>query len=325
MTRALSLLTLAAVAATSLVLAASASAQRSGVRIGLADQSPAMFSDPAYRALNLRLTRYFVASDVARNSSERNRASDFVRTARARGVSTLVHISTTDLRARRGRRVSVRQYRRDIGRIVAFFRRLGVREFGAWNEVNHKTQETHNSPGHAAAYFKEMYRAVKRRCGSCTVVGLDVLDQAGVERYIRSFYARLSSRWRQRLRIVGIHNYSDVNRSRTRGTRSIVRTVRRYNRRTRFWWTETGALASFGGSFPYSEARQAARMRNMFTYARRLRSSGLDRVYSYNWFGIEEGAGCGRSCRFDAGVVRPDGTPRPAYEVFRSRLRSFSR
>ena len=325
MSRAIALVSLAAVAATSLVLAAGASAQRSSVRIGLADQSPAMFSDPAYRALHLRRTRYFVASDVMRNSSERARAEEFVRTARARGVSTLVHLSTTDLRERRGRLVSTRRYRRDVGRIVAFFRRLGVREFGAWNEVNHKTQETHNRPGHAAAYFKDMYRAVKRRCGSCSVVGLDVLDQAGVERYIRGVYARLSASWRRRLTIVGIHNYSDVNRSRTRGTRSIVRTVRRYNRRTRFWWTETGALASFRGSFPYSESRQASRMRNMFAYARRMRATGLDRVYSYNWFGIEDGADCGRSCRFDAGLVRADGTTRPAYDVFRSRLRSFRR
>ena len=125
-----------------------------------------------------------------------------------------------------------------------------------------------------------MYRAVKRRCRTCAVVGLDILDQAGSDRYIRSFYARLSSTWRKRLTVVGIHNYSDVNRSRSRGTKKIIDTVRRYNKRTKFWFTETGALASFGRSFPYSERRQASRMRNMFTYASRYKRFGVERMAS---------------------------------------------
>jgi len=100
--------------------------------------------------------------------------------------------------------------------------------------------------------------------------------------------------------------------------------VRRYNKRTRFWFTETGALASFRRSFPYSEARQAARMKNMFTYASRFRSRGVQRVYSYNFFGIENG-GCGTRCRFDAGLVDPDGTPRPVFSVFKSKAANYSR
>jgi hypothetical protein len=101
--------------------------------------------------------------------------------------------------------------------------------------------------------------------------------------------------------------------------------VRRYNRRTDFWFTETGAVASFGGSFPYSESRQASRIRNMFKYASRYRKSGVARVYSYNWFGIETGSGCGVTCRFDAGLVGPDGRVRPVYNAFRARLSSYSR
>ena len=177
-----------------------------------------------------------------------------------------------------------------------------MRDFGAWNEVNHKTQETWDHPGHAASYFKSMYRAVRKRCRSCAVVGLDILDQTGVERYIRSFYRRLSPTWRKRLTVVGIHNYSDVNRNRSSGTSRIIRAVRRYNRRAKFWFTETGALASFGRAFRYSESRQASRMKNMFSFASRYRTRGVQRVYSYNFFGIENG-GCGSTCRFDAGLV----------------------
>jgi len=292
-----------------------------------------MFASPHFQALTIKRTRYFVASDVMRDASERARARAFVVAARSKGVSVLLHVSSTDLRQKRGPVVSTTTYRRDAGRLVAYFRALGVRDFGAWNEVNHKTQETWNRVGNAVSYYKSMYSAVRKRCKSCAIVGLDVLDQAGVDRYIRSFYARLSSTWRRRLTTVGIHNYSDVNRNRSTGTSLIIRAVRRYNRNTRFWFTETGALASFGRSFPYSEARQAARIRNMFTFATRYRRQGVQRVYSYNWAGIENGA-CATTCRFDAGLVDPApasppaygiGTPRPVYNVFRSKLKDFSR
>ena len=55
------------------------------------------------------------------------------------------------------------------------------------------------------------------------------------------------------------------------------------------------------------------------------KDSGVARVYSYNWFGIETGTGCGVRCRFNAGLVSPGGSPRPAYETFRAKLRSYSR
>ncbi len=160
---------------------------RSAIRVGVADQSPAMFDSPHFQQLKVKRTRYFVPSDVMQDASERARARKFVLAARRNGVSTLLHISTTDLREKRGPVVSTTKYRRDVGRIVAYFRKLGVRDFGAWNEVNHKTQETWNRIGNAVSYYKSMYQAVKRRCRTCAVVGLDILDQAGADRYIRSF------------------------------------------------------------------------------------------------------------------------------------------
>jgi hypothetical protein len=258
------------------------------------------------------------------DATERAKAAAFVLAARRAGVSVLLHISTTDLRKKRGPLVSTTKYRRDVGRIVAYFRALGVRDFGAWNEVNHASQETYNHVGHAVSYFKSMYSTVRRRCRTCAVVGLDVLDQTGVDRYIRQFNARLSRTWRTRLKVVGIHNYSDVNRNRSTGTRKIITTARRYNRRVKFWFTETGALASFGRSFAYSEPRQASRIKNMFSFASRYRTRGVQRVYSYNFFGVATPA-CGRSCPFDAGLLRVGGTPRPVFATFKKKLASYSR
>jgi len=307
-----------------LVPAAPASA-KSSIRVGIADQSPAMFDNPSFQELKIKRTRYFVPGDIMRDEAELEKATAFVTAARSAGVSTLIHISTSDLRDKRGPIVSPSRYRTDVTKLVVHFRRLGVKDFGAWNEVNHKTQETWNRVGNAVSYYKSMYTAVRQRCTSCNVVGLDMLDQAGSDRYIRSFYARLSRMWRTRLKVVGIHNYSDINRNRSRGTAKIINTARRYNKRTKFWFTETGALASFGRSFPYSESRQASRMRNMFTYASRYKRLGVERVYSYNFFGIETGASCGSRCQFDAGLVAADGTPRPVFTVFKQKLAAFSR
>ena len=313
-----------ALLAASILLPAASASARSSVRVGIGDQSPAMFASSNFQKLGIRRTRYFVPADVMRDGAERARATDFVNAARGAGVSVLLHVSTSDLRPNRGPVVSKSRYKTDAKRLVTYFRGLGVRDFGAWNEVNHKTQETYNRVSYAVSYFKSMYRAVRARCRSCSVVGLDVLDQGGVDRYMRSFYRKLSRTWRARLKVVGIHNYADVNRRRTSGTRTIIKTARSYNRKTKFWFTETGALAGFHGSFRYSESRQASRIRNMFNLASRFRRQGVQRVYSYNWFGIENG-GCANNCRFDAGLVDPNGSRRPVYKVFATKLRSYSR
>ena len=304
---------------------AAPAAAKSSIRVGVADQSPAMFESPAYQQLKMKRTRYFVPADVMQDDEELAKATAFVTAARGAGVSTLLHVSTADLRSKRGKVVSTTSYRRDVGKLVSHFRKLGVRDFGAWNEVNHKTQETWNRVGNAVSYYKSMYTAVKKRCKSCAVVGLDMLDQAGADRYMRSFYARLSRTWRTRLKVVGIHNYSDVNRGRSTGTAKIINTARRYNKRTKFWFTETGALASFQRSFPYSESRQASRIKNMFTFATRFKRKGVERVYSYNFYGINNDTSCGRTCQFDAGLVDPDGTPRPVFRTFKQRATVFSR
>jgi hypothetical protein len=99
----------------------------------------------------------------------------------------------------------------------------------------------------------------------------------------------------------------------------MIRQSRAFNKRSRFWFTETGGLVKFGRNFPCSTTRAANRLKNMFTLARTYRSSGVERVYIYNF----TGAGC--DARFDAGLVNPDGTPRPGYTYVRSALTNYLR
>ena len=292
---------------------------RVNVRIGIGDQQIGIFEQPYFRAARFKRVRYFIPWNVMTNRGSRLAARWYVTRARQTGHRVFLHLSSHDLRIKQAKLPSVRRYQSRVRRLVRYFRGLGVKEFGAWNEANHASQPTYRSPRAAARYFRVLYRTVKRRCRSCTVVALDVLDQRGVERYMRRFYRALSPRYRRRATVVGIHNYGDVNRRRTRFTRNIIRTARRYNGRTRFWFTETGAIVKFGRSFPCNTTRAANRLRQMFRLARRFRRRGVRRVYVYNW----TGAGCG--ARFDAGLVAPNGVPRRGYWYLRRAMRQYRR
>ncbi len=316
MPRKLTLLPLAAL----LALAPSGAAQaRIPIRVGISDQQVAMFGQPAFQRAKFKHVRYFVRWDVMSQADPRARARAYVLKARASHIQVLLHLSTEDFRIRRGHLPTVKQYRAQVKRMVPYFRRLGVRDFGAWNEANHASQPTYRSPTRAADFFVALYRAVKGRCKSCGVVALDVLDQPGVERYMRSFFRRLSPTYRRRATVIGLHNYGDVNRKRTRYTASMIRTAHHYNPRARIWLTETGGIVKFGRSFPYSLSRASHRLSTMFSIAKRFRHSRVERVYVYNWTGAAPGA------RFDAGLTEPDGTPRPGYRYLRSKLSGYLR
>jgi hypothetical protein len=289
-----------------------------GVRVGIGDQHVSIFDDPLFQARKFKRVRYFIPWNAMDDETDRLAARAYVQRARKDGFDVLLHISTDDLRIKRAHLPSVAAYRSQMHRLVPYFRALGVREFGTWNEANHASQPTYRSPTRAADFFVEMYRAVKPRCSFCTVVALDVLDQTGVERYMRTFYRHLSSTYRRRATVVGIHNYGDVNRGRTTFTRSIIRQAHSFNRRTRFWFTETGGIVNFGSNFPCSETRASNRLRNMFALARRYRTSGVDRLYVFSW----TGPGC--DARFDAGLIGPNG-PRPGYAYLRNALPNYLR
>jgi hypothetical protein len=301
-----------------LALPATAGAQID-VRVGIGDQQASMFDQAAFQRAKFKRVRYFVPWNVMSDEDERLAARRYVQRARQDGIQVFLHISSDDLRIKRARLPSRTEFRRQVRRLVPYFRGLGVRDFGAWNEVNHASQPTYRSATRAAEFFIETYQAVKPRCSFCAVVALDVLDQPGVERYMRSWYRRLDSTYRSRATIVGIHNYGDVNRQRTTFTRNIIRQARDFNRQTRFWFTETGGLVKFGRGFPCSETRARNRLRNMFSLARTYRTSGVERLYVYNW----SGAGC--DARFDAGLVGPDGEPRPGYDYLRQALPNYLR
>lgn len=294
------------------------------VAVGIGDQGESIFGDSSFKALGVKKVRYFIKWDATKRPEELAQADRYVANAKANGAQVLMHVSTNDLGIKTAKLPSVKQYSSAVKKLIDRYKPQGVRTWGAFNEANHASQPTWNNPKRAAQFYLEL----KKICKGCTIVGLDVLDQKGVERYIQRFYAALSSSQRSGLKIVGIHNYSDTNRNRDTGTRAILKTVKKYNKRTQFWLTETGGVAKFGKSFPCNpasassvkkaEAKQAKSVKFMFTLTKRFKAD-IKRLYIYNYTGADcEG-------RFDAGLVRRDGTHRPAYNEVKRQMKNFKR
>jgi hypothetical protein len=306
-------LTITVLALVAMMAVPAAADAATNVRIGIGDQNASMFAHPDFKAAKVKRVRYFIRWDAIRHPSDLAAADAYVAAARRAKVSVLMHISSDNLNRKKARLPKLSRYKSDVTRLIKRYRAKGVKEWGARNEANHDSQATYKSPKRAADEFK----TVRRACKGCTVIALDVLDQAGVERYMRRFYSALGS-YRKYAKIVGIHNYSDVNRKRTRGTKSIIKTAKRYNRNSQFWLTETGGVVNFGGAFPYNESRAASRLSYLFKTTKQLRRD-IKRVYVYNWTGAPRGA------RFDAGLTNSDGSARPALAVFKKQIKSFLR
>ena len=296
-----------------LFMVPAAASAKTHVAVGLGDQHASTFAAPAFRALHVKKARYFIRWDAAKVPSALAAADDYVRAANAAHVRVLLHISTNNFAHGRAKLPSTSSYRKWVGRLVRHYKQLGVHEFGVWNEENHVSQPTYKNARRAAGF----YRVMRQVCHHCTIVALDVLDQRGVQGYISRWFRALPRSYRHRKIYVGIHNYSDTNRRRSRGTSAIIRATRRYNRHAKFWLTETGGVVKFGGAWPCNEQRAANRIAYMFKLARKFRSR-ITRLYAFSW--------TGNNCQgFDAGLVRADGSTRPGYRTFKSKARSFTR
>jgi hypothetical protein len=306
-----------------LLLAVPTSAMaKTHVAVGIGDQNYKMFTDANWKALKLKKARVFVEWSTIDDASELAKADQYVAAANAAGVSVLMHISVEHINSTpRGALPSVADYKDKVGRLVAHFRAQGVKDWGVWNEANHSSQPTQKNPRRAADFYKA-FKAFP--CKDCKIVALDVLDQKGVEKYIASWLKAAGSAG-QNAKIIGIHNYSQVNRRITAkkasdtypGTARIIKAVRKKNSKAKFWYTETGGLAQFGGSFPCDKKRQADRTKFMFDMLKTY-DKDVERLYAYNWYG----AGC---VKFDAGLVEEDGTPRSAYTAFKKGLKNTTR
>jgi hypothetical protein len=297
------------------ILAAPAQAN---FRVGIADQNAAMFDNPHFQALEVKRIRYLVPIDWYKRDFQVAEITHFMNRAQADGAEVLVHFTAKRgcytngrySRSRKCRAPNVRTFKKSFKRFRAAFPAADT--FGVWNEGNHVSQPTFRKPALAARYFL----AARAACRSCDIVAADVLDIPNMESWLRTFLRASKGK----ARIFGLHNYGDVNRLRTSGTRRMLRTVP-----GQVWLTETGGILKFLPSFKRSQKRQANRTKYMFRLVAQYDSrrsgmrSRITRLYNYQWTGVK------RSSRFDAGLVNPNGSPRKAYRTFKRFAKPYAR
>jgi hypothetical protein len=307
MTRLLACL-LAAVAVAGCSLAAAPEKSDAAVLVGIGEQDASMFTDPLFTDLGVRRARYFPSWNVALKPQERVWMDQWITQARNTGTEPLISFfaSLGSACPRRPCKLpTVRQFTRAF---KAFRKRWpDVRVISPWNEANHRSQPTFKHPKRAAQY----YNVVRKYCKRCTIVAADVIDEVNMERWLKVF-----KRTAKKPRIWGLHNYRDTNKrkgQRLGGTRRLLKAVK-----GDIWLTETGGIVKFvlpnrHTLFPYSEPRANTATKRMFRLARRYRGR-IKRLYIYHW------KQPGGDNRFDAGLVRRDGSPRPAYATVRNQL-----
>jgi hypothetical protein len=263
--------------------------------VGIGEQNSPMFADKRFRDLGIEHARLVVPYDAAARPDERKLVDAWLAGAKAAGAEPFITFGHS--RAVPKKLPTVAEFRAAFD---AFHKRWpDVEDYAPWNEINHVSQPTARSPQRAAQY----YNVVKARCSDCTVLAGDVLDQAGMVRYVKQYQRHLAGE----PEIWGLHNYADTNRFRTSGLRDLLRAVK-----GDVWLTETGGIVKFGRSFPRDE-RRAARS---ITFALKLARDNerVKRVYLYNWTGARPDA------RFDSGLIASDGTARPGYDTLKAAL-----
>ncbi len=289
----LTLLVLAAIAASGPLPAVA------GPVTGISDNSPEMLDAPAFRAVNIDAVRIVVPWDA-----EDRKGRWFWSFARAQAVGADVLVAFDHAEGDRcpGAPCVLPSVERYEQAVAAFLRaHPSVRTITAWNEPNHASQPTAQSPAAAAAY----HDAARRTCPTCTVVAGDFLDGASMATYLAAYKSALVTTpdvW-------GLHNYHDATYFQSSGVDTLLRATT-----GPIWLTETGgivSLTSSASSLPYDERRAADGV--SWVYQLADRRPRIARAYFYQWQGdLANG--------FDSGLVGYDGTPRPGYYVVRARV-----
>jgi hypothetical protein len=278
---------------------------------GIGDEQPEMFGNPLWTQLHTKIARYIAPYDAATRPFSLNKAKVWIHDAETKHQQVLVafyHSEYTPTKL-----PSVALYKKDVQKFIKLFPR--VKQYQAWDESNRgNVPHSFSSPSAAAA--AQYYQALIRVCSGCTVLGLDVLDQANITptlRYISEFKREIVKLRTVMPKIWGLHNYSDINRLESVRTHELVNALG-----GQVWLTETGGLVQFEPGFPNKHGsgltRAAKVLKFMFNVAASIPQ--IKRLYIYDWTGGVN------STRFDAGLMNAHDEPRAGYVVVCKQLRA---
>ena len=324
------------------LLAAPISSASAAPTVGISDNRPAMLADPLFKRLGTKQVRLVVsynAVSAGRRGDDEisSRVAPYLAAAAKRGIDVHVafehargdaQVCEDNRRPPQCRLPSVAAYKAEVTKFLRTFET--VDSITAWNESNHSTQPTYRDPKRTGKFARAAEQACRAVGRKCTVVALDILDSANdpeakdlnYSRTVR-FVRKARAAYGGTPKVCGIHNYADVNRFRTDGTRTVSKALRC----KKIWLTETGGLFNFAsfwsketkrvGKCSTAAACQAKAVKYLF--AKTIKAAkNIERVYVYNFYAGDDG-------RFDAGIVdgmgdKPGGKPRPAYRIVKRHI-----
>ena len=271
---------------------------------GIGDEQPEMFGNPLWTQLHMKIVRYIAPYDAATRPYSLDKAKVWIQDAEAKHEQILVafyHSEYTPTKL-----PSVALYKKDVQKFIKLFPR--VKQYQAWDESN-RGNVAHSFSSPSASATAQYYQQLIRVCDGCTVLGLDVLDQANITptlRYISEFKREIVKLRTVMPKIWGLHNYSDINRLESVRTHELVNAFG-----GQVWLTETGGLVQFEPTFPNKHGAGLTRAANALKYMFSLAASQpqIKRLYIYDWTGGLN------STRFDAGLMNAHDQPRPGYVV----------
>ena len=286
--------------------------------VGVADQSPSVFTDQFFEQLAPTRTRYITAIDSV--FKQRAAVDAWMDAAAAADMEVVVAFNPPQAmrcpnigRAKGCRPISAAAFRRAFRAFHARYPQ--VRIFQPWNEVNNLTQPTARFPTAVVTY----YQIVKANCRGCIVLGADIQDLPNMASYSAAVLRAFRDRHVPVPRVWGLHNYTDTNRFVKDRNSSMRRAARILP--GKIWLTETAGLFRFQPqnarqSFRPDLARQKRAMTAIFKQANLYRRK-IDRVYLYQWFASSP------TNRWDSGVLDAHGLPRPVFDVLLANRTKF--
>jgi hypothetical protein len=297
-------------------------AQSGAVIVGIGDQKAAAFSDPLFQSLGVKRTRLITPWNSI--SASPDRLDQWVKAARAAKLEMVIAFNPESGSQCPASPCVLPSTKAFTAAFKAFRKKYpDIKIFQPWNEANSPTQPTGKNPKRAAEYYNAMVKA----CRKCKVTAADILDigvNSSSAKSRKSATKRLA-KWvktfqktaKGKPKLWGIHNYGDTNRRATTGTKIMLALMP-----GEIWVTETGGVYEFrtqSGDQPLgppSETRQKQATEQMYKIAKVFKKR-IKRLYIYQWSTNFVGD------RFDAGLVRPDGTPRPAFDVVKKNKSLF--
>jgi hypothetical protein len=276
--------------------------------VGVGDNSASMFLDQNFQALNTSIARKVVPYDFYLSEPERNQLDQWIANAAALGIRPLIALEHSKAHPRK--LPSVGSYRRSISYLRSHY--PAIRSISPWNEANHKSQPTAHHPARAAQY----YNVVRQKCRGCKIVAADVLDQKNMVGWLNAFKKAAGGK----PRIWGLHSYADSNRA-VSWSRSSTKTLLRVVK-GKVWLTEVGGIVAFYPNFRYNEGRAARAVKR--TLAMSLKSSRIQRVYLYSWYGTPRSSHSSRGrSGWDSGLTSAEGVPRAGYRVMKAWMKRY--